>query len=62
MNPGTDHEEVMLARIPSRIMKRGEVLRVVGSGGGGWGDPEERDEALAVHDLGEGYVIAEAAE
>jgi N-methylhydantoinase B len=62
MNPGTDREEVMLARIPSRVMKRGEVLRVVGSGGGGWGDASERDAELAAHDLCEGYVIADAAE
>jgi N-methylhydantoinase B/oxoprolinase/acetone carboxylase alpha subunit len=43
-------------------MKRGEVLRVVGSGGGGWGDASERDAELAAHDLCEGYVIADAAE
>jgi len=62
MNPGTDHEEVMLARIPSRVMKRGEVLRVVGSGGGGWGDASERDAQLAALDLQEGYITADAAE
>ena len=62
MNPGTDREEVLLARIPSRVMMRGEVLRVVGSGGGGWGDPAERDPVLAAVDLQEGYVTAQAAE
>jgi len=62
LNPETDREETLLARIPKHILNKGDVLRVVGSGGGGWGDPADRDPALAARDLEEGYVSRQAAE
>jgi len=62
MNPGTNHEEKLLARVTARAMHRGDVLRVVGAGGGGWGDPAERSTELAEIDLAEGYVTIDAAE
>ena len=62
LEPGTQAEEKLLARITAMPMTRGQVLRVVGSGGGGWGDPANRDPALIARDLTEGYVTADAAE
>jgi N-methylhydantoinase B len=39
-----------------------DVLLMESSGGGGFGDPLERDPAMVVADLAEGYVTPEAAE
>ena len=44
------------------ILKRGDVLRTQGAGGGGWGNPADRDPALAERDRKEGYIVADAAE
>ena len=64
MDPGTNREEKLLARVTARTMLRGDVLRAVGAGagGGGWGDPTERDPELVERDLTEGYVTVKAAE
>jgi N-methylhydantoinase B len=43
-------------------MKRGDVFAVSWQGGGGFGDPLERDPARVVADIGEGYVTPAAAE
>ncbi len=48
--------------VVSRILRKGDIYRIVGAGGGGWGDPATRDPALEAHDKTEGYVTAEAAE
>jgi N-methylhydantoinase B/oxoprolinase/acetone carboxylase alpha subunit len=37
-------------------VKRGDVLRFRGAGGGGFGDPATRDPALAAADEAEGLV------
>jgi N-methylhydantoinase B len=41
---------------------RGDVLMMESSGGGGFGDPLERDPALVAADVAEGYVTAPTAE
>jgi N-methylhydantoinase B len=43
-------------------LERGDVLLMESSGGGGFGDPLERDPARVVVDIGEGYVTPPAAE
>ena len=43
-------------------LNEGDVLFMESSGGGGFGDPLERDPALVLADLAEGYVTAVAAE
>ncbi|MDG2483136.1 MAG: hypothetical protein P8Q36_20050 [Alphaproteobacteria bacterium] len=40
----------------NRINQRGDVLRLVGAGGGGWGDPATRDAVLTDRDRVEGYA------
>ena len=46
--------------LPSKVaglrLQRGDRIRLETSGGGGWGDPGARDEALADQDLEGGYV------
>jgi N-methylhydantoinase B len=43
-------------------LEPGDVLFMESSGGGGFGDPLERDPARVVADIGEGYVTSAAAE
>ena len=44
------------------LLRPGDVLMMESSGGGGFGDPLERDPALVVADVAEGYVTRDAAE
>ena len=41
--------------------KKGDVFRYILPGGGGWGDPLERDPAAVLRDLRNGIVSTEAA-
>ncbi len=43
-------------------LQPGERIVSIGSGGGGYGDPRERDPELVLHDVREGWVSAERAE
>ncbi len=58
--------EVQPSSLPGKVsgfpMERDDVLVMESSGGGGFGDPVERDPALVVADVAEGYVTAAAAE
>jgi N-methylhydantoinase B len=40
---------------------KGEVVRIMSGGGGGYGPPSERDRAAVARDVAEGYVSADAA-
>ena len=42
-------------------MQPGELLRLHFPGGGGYGDPAERDPAAIEDDIAKGYVSVEAA-
>jgi len=42
-------------------LQAGQVLRVLTTGGGGWGDPLERETGLVLHDVLQGKVSPEAA-
>ena len=42
-------------------LRRGQRLRIESPGGGGWGDPREREPARVAHDVRRGHVSAEAA-
>lgn len=44
-----------------RPLSAGAELRIVAAGGGGWGDPRERDPAEVRRDVLDGYVSPEAA-
>jgi N-methylhydantoinase B len=56
LNPGTDRERNLGSKLVGITFERGDVLRLVNSGGGGWGDPAERDPALIERDRQEGLV------
>ena len=43
-------------------MKRGDTIRLETAGGGGYGDPLDRDLARAAYDVENGFVSAQAAE
>jgi N-methylhydantoinase B/oxoprolinase/acetone carboxylase alpha subunit len=53
-------------RLPTRYadypLKAGDTFRLDTPGGGGYGDPLEREGAAVVADIREGYVTSDAAE
>ncbi len=42
-------------------VRQGEALRIESAGGGGYGDPRERDRQRVRDDVANGYVSPEAA-
>ena len=55
LNPGTNREKEM--PITTRVdLEAGETMMMEAAGGGGFGDPAERDEAARARDEQEGYV------
>jgi N-methylhydantoinase B len=60
LNPSTENRE-----LPSKFtmtIKRGDVFRHVLAGGGGWGDPLERDTELVLRDVRNELLSVERAE
>ena len=54
--PSLDAARSVIASLPSTLadaepVRAGEVIRIRTTGGGGWGDPLERDPALVVRDV-----------
>lgn len=57
-----DGKELMrVNRITNFLLKKGDVVSIRSGGGGGWGNPRERDPALVKRDILNGYVTAEVA-
>lgn len=56
LNPGTTHERVLAPFGDNVELRCGDVLRVVTSGGGGWGNPFERDPLSVLQDVKDGFV------
>lgn len=56
LNPGSPGERRLSSKEISLPVGKGEVLRLESAGGGGWGSPLSRSEALRVQDLAEGYI------
>lgn len=61
IDPGGPNERQVDALADSEPVKAGETIRIRTTGGGGWGDPLERDPALVVRDVVWGKVSAESA-
>jgi N-methylhydantoinase B len=57
LNPGRPDERVLPSKV-STEMKGGDVLRRDTAGGGGFGDPQERQQELIIRDLQEGWITA----
>jgi N-methylhydantoinase B len=56
-----DGEYFFFARVPIWQTKPGTVFRYLTNGGGGWGDPLERDPERVKRDVRDGYVTIEGA-
>jgi N-methylhydantoinase B len=60
-NPGRPDETRLPMTTSGTPFANGDVLRVVSPGGGGYGDPRERDSAAVRRDLIEGKISATVA-
>ena len=56
LNPGRPEERPLGSKVIGQILRQGDTLRLVGAGGGGWGDPAARDPALVERDRTEGFA------
>ena len=57
-----DGKELMrVSRILNFKLKKGDVVSIRTGGGGGWGDPLERDPELVLKDVLNGYITVDAA-
>ena len=54
LNPGTNHERRLANKLSNMPLSRGDVISMQTSGGGGYGNPKERNPALVARDIREG--------
>lgn len=46
---------------PGLDIKRGDTVRVISGGGGGWGNPDDRKTECVLADIADGLISPEAA-
>ena len=56
LNPGTAAEQVLPSKSSGRRLKKGDVIRVVGPNGGGYGAPAGRAPAQVAADAADGLI------
>lgn len=61
VNPDRPDEVVLPAKTPPRPLNRGDHYLFQSAGGGGYGDPFQRDPRLVADDVVEGYISRDAA-
>jgi N-methylhydantoinase B len=61
VNPGDPHERPLAPMSDGNVLRRGDVLRLYTSGGGGWGNPLDRPAERVRRDVLGGFVSAESA-
>jgi N-methylhydantoinase B len=61
VNPGTAHERSVKPIGDGFELKKGDLLRMATNGGGGWGDPFDRDPQRVLRDVLDGFVSLESA-
>jgi N-methylhydantoinase B len=61
LNPGTLAEREIPQVGDGVQLKRGDLLRLMTCGGGGWGDPFSRDPLLVHQDMARGFVSVSGA-
>ena len=61
INPGGPDERVLPGFSDGIRLERGDLVRVISSGGGGHGDPLDRDAAHVQDDVADGFVSVAAA-
>ncbi len=61
ISAGTEREQVVSPTVAGVLMETGDRLVYDFGGGGGWGDPLDRDPAAVLEDVWDEYVSVEAA-
>jgi N-methylhydantoinase B len=61
LDPGTDHERVLSSKTPYVVLPKGTLVHTQSAGGGGFGNPKDRDPERVRADLCNGYVSPEGA-
>lgn len=61
VNPGSPEERQLPPVGDGVKLKRGDLLRLLTCGGGGWGDPFKRDPLLVQQDVARGFVSIQGA-
>jgi N-methylhydantoinase B len=61
LNPGTSWECVIQPTSDGVKLRRGDLLRLITCGGGGWGDPLSRDPLIVQQDVVRGFVSVQGA-
>jgi len=61
LDPGTDKAKVIPSRYSDHLLRPGDVVCLETPGGGGLGDPRERDPERVLNDVRNGYVSIDKA-
>jgi len=61
LNPGQPNERRLASKTPYVALEAGTLVWLQSAGGGGYGDPRERDPKLIERDLRDGYITEEFA-
>ena len=61
VNPGTPEERELKPLSDNNRLRQGDLLRVMTSGGGGWGHPFDRPATRVLEDVLDGFVSPESA-
>ncbi len=61
VNPGTPDERHLRTMSDGNIVHKGDLIRIVTAGGGGWGDPFERPAELVLGDVLDAFITLESA-
>jgi N-methylhydantoinase B len=61
LNPGTPEERALKPMSEGNRLKRGDVVRILTSGGGGWGSPLDRPAEQVRDDVLDGFVSRASA-
>ena len=62
VNPGTPEERILRTMSDGNIVRKDDIIRIVTAGGGGWGDPLEREPERVLDDVLDGFVSVGAAQ
>jgi N-methylhydantoinase B len=61
VNPGRGDERTLAPMSDGNVIRRGDVVRLCTSGGGGWGDPLDRPAERVARDVAGGFVSGGSA-